>query len=396
MSVVEPGSSHSNLIQRVKDILLRPGDTWRVIDTEPASVGSLYKSYIIPLAAIPAVASFIGMMVFGLGIPGIAVFKPGIGFALGNAVVSYLLSLASVYILALIIDALAPTFGGQKNSIQALKVATYSYTAAWVAGIFSLFPPLSVLGLLGLYSFFLLYKGLPVLMKTPEEKAIPYVAVSIIAAIVVTMIIYFVVGQMTRFAAPSPFAARPAGEVQIGGKSVDLGELEAAAKKMERAAAQMEAAAAGKADGGGTVDPATFKGYLPDSVAGFARTGLSTESAGVGGLQGSTAKATYSKGDASLTLTVTDLGAMGALAALGSAFNVESSSEENGRYERVGKVDGRMTMEEYDSSSRHGSYGVMVGERFMVQAEGDGVSMDELKRAVAAVDPGRLEKLAAQ
>lgn len=385
MSVVEPGSSQSNLIQRVKDILLRPSPTWDVIEAEPATVGSLYKGYILPLAAVPVVCGLIGMLAFGVGIPGLAVFKPSIGSALASAIVQYVLSLVSVYVLALIIDALAPNFGGQKNQIQALKVAAYSSTAAWMAGVFSLYPALAVLGLLGLYSLFLLYKGLPRLMKTPEDKSVPYIAVIIIAGIVLAIIAGAITGPIMRLGGPGPFAGRDAGEVRIGDTKVDLGELEAAAKKIERAA---------EGDGPGAADPATFKGYLPAAIAGYARTELSTGSGGVAGVEGSSATATYAKGDSNMTLTVTDMGAMGALAALGGAFNVESTSEENGRYEKVGKVNGRMTMEEYDSNSRHGSYGVMVGERFMVQAEGDGVTMDELKSAVAAIDARNLERLA--
>jgi uncharacterized protein YqgC (DUF456 family) len=107
--------------------------------------------------------------------------------------VRYALSLVSVYVLALIIDALAPNFGGQKNSIQALKVAAYSSTAAWVAGVFMLLPALGILAILGLYSFYLMFLGLPVLMKAPEEKAAGYVIVVVVCAIV----LYVVVGAIT-------------------------------------------------------------------------------------------------------------------------------------------------------------------------------------------------------
>jgi hypothetical protein len=392
MSVVEPGSAQSNLIQRVKDILLRPAQTWEVIDVEPTTTADLYKRYIIPLAAIPAVAGFIGFALVGVGVPGLG-FKTGIVSTAVSQAVQFLLTLGMTFVLALIIDGLAPTFGGQKNQIQALKVAAYSTTAWWVAGVVLLIPMLAPLMLLGLYSLYLFYTGLPRLMKTPAEKSVPYVAVVILAAIVVGLVVSMIVSPLQRMGSVGPFGARDAGEIQIGDTRVNLGELEAAAKKMEKAAEQMEAAAEGKGSGGAT-DPAAFKGYLPTSIAGYTRTELSTGSGGVGGIEGSSATATYAKGDSNMTLTVTDLGAMGALAALGGAFNVESTSEENGRYEKVGKVNGRMTMEEYDNSSRHGSYGVMVGERFMVQAEGDGVTMDELKSAVAAINPGRLEKLA--
>lgn len=392
MSVVEPGSSQSNLVQRVKDILLRPSPTWDQIETEPTTTGELYKRYIIPLAAIPAVAGFIGFAIVGVGVPGLG-FKTDIVWTAVSQALQFLLSLGMTFVMALIIDGLAPSFGGQKNQMQALKVAAYSSTAWWVAGIVLLIPMLAPLMLAGLYSLYLLYTGLPRLMKTPADKAVPYIAVVIIAAIVVGLVINTIVSPLQRLGGAGPFAGRGAGEIQVGDTRVNLGELEAAAKKMEKAAAEIEAAAEGRATEGAT-DPAVFKAYLPASVAGFTRSEVSTGSGGVAGMEGSSATATYTKGDANIQLTVTDLGAMGALASLGGAFNVESSSEENGRYEKVGKVNGRMTMEEYDSNSRQGSYSVMVGERFMVQAEGDGVAMDELKSAVAAIDPGRLERLA--
>jgi hypothetical protein len=150
------------LMDRVKNILFQPKQEWSVIDAEPASVGGLYTGYIIPLAAIGPLASIIGWSVFGLRVPFVGSMRMPIGFAVRNAVIVYVLGLVGVFVLSLIIDALAPTFGGQKNQIQALKVAAYSYTAAWVGGIFSLIPALAILGLLaGLYSLSLLYLGLP-------------------------------------------------------------------------------------------------------------------------------------------------------------------------------------------------------------------------------------------
>jgi len=181
------------LVDRVKNILLTPKTEWEVIDAEPTTVADLYKGYIIPLAAIGPVASAIGALVFGYRGFGI-VYRPPVGTVLSSAVVTYLLTLGGVYVLALIIDALAPTFGGTQNQTQALKVSAYSSTASWVVGIFGLIPVLSVLGILGLYSLYLLYLGLPVLMKAPAEKAMGYTAVVIIAAIVLFLVIGLVAG----------------------------------------------------------------------------------------------------------------------------------------------------------------------------------------------------------
>jgi Yip1-like protein len=190
------------LMERAKNILLQPKQEWPVIDTEQTSVGGLYTGYIIPLAAIGPIASVIGWSVFGMRVPFAGSMRIPIGFGIRNAVITYVLGLVSVFVLALIIDALAPTFGGQKNQIQALKAAAYSSTAAWVGGIFGLIPALAILGLLALiYSLYLLFLGLPVVMKAPQDKAVGYTVVVILVAIV----LYFVIGIIV-----AQFAWRPA------------------------------------------------------------------------------------------------------------------------------------------------------------------------------------------
>ena len=174
-----------NLTERAKNILLQPVQAWSIIDKEPGSAAELYKSYIAPLAAIGPVASIIGLSIFGIGVPIGGSYRVPLGNAIGHAVTTYIFGLIGTYVLALIIDALAPTFLGTKNKFQALKVAAYSSTAFWLVGIFNLLPSLALLHILGLYSLYLLYLGLPVLMKAPQEKALPYTIVVILAAIVI-------------------------------------------------------------------------------------------------------------------------------------------------------------------------------------------------------------------
>lgn len=187
MSVVDGGSS-SGMVQRIQDILLRPKSTWDVIAAEPATVKGLFTGYIMILAAIGPVCQFLGSTLFGGFL-----FAP---FTLVAAVVGYGLSLAGIYIMALVIDGLAPSFGGEKNQIQALKVAAYGSTAAWLAGVFNLVPMLAFLGILGLYSLYLLYLGLPRLMKTPADKAIVFTVVVVIAMLVVYAVIGMIVGSI--------------------------------------------------------------------------------------------------------------------------------------------------------------------------------------------------------
>ena len=389
MSVVEPGAATSGLVERVKAILLRPSPTWEAIEAEPATIGGLYRSYVVPLALIPALAGLIGSIVFGYGAFGIA-YKPSILGAVLSAAVGYGATLLGVFILALIIDGLAPSFDGQKNRVQAFKVAAYSGTAGWVAGVFQIYPPLSIVGLLAFYGLYLLYRGLPRLMKTPEDKATPYTVVVVIAAIVVAIVVGAIVRPIMHLGAGAGIAAGAVGgKIIAGDKSLDLDELQAQSKRIEQATKQIQSGEAPEA-----VKPEVLKAYLPEGVAGYARTEVTTGSGGAAGVSGSQAEGVYTKGDAKIRLSVTDLGAAGALAGIAGAFNMQSSSETDGKYEKIGKVDGRMTQESYDRSSKHGQYGVLVGERFMVAAEGDGVSIDDLKAAVRAVNSGKLEDLA--
>ena len=177
-----------NIVDRAKNMIMKPKQEWQVIDGETHTVKDLYVNYAMILAAIPAVAKFIGFSIVGLG-GVLSQYRIPIASGVALMVVGYVLSLASVYVLALIIDGLAPNFGSQKNFIQALKLSVFAMTAAWLAGIFSLLPALSILGLLGLYSLYVLYLGMPVLMKTPEDKLVPYFVVVLIAAIVVHVVI---------------------------------------------------------------------------------------------------------------------------------------------------------------------------------------------------------------
>lgn len=186
------------LVDRVKNILLTPRAEWQVIDAETTTVADLYKGYIIPLAAIGPICMAIGWSVFGLRMPFLGTYRPPLTTTLTTAAIQYVATLIGVYILAIIIDKLAPTFNGTPGMIQGLKVAAYASTASWVAGIFGLLPALSILGILGAYSLYLLYLGLPVLMKAPADKALSYTVVVILCAIVLFMLIGFLTTSFVR------------------------------------------------------------------------------------------------------------------------------------------------------------------------------------------------------
>ncbi len=198
---------HAPLIQRVKNILMTPKTEWPVIDSEPATIGGIYKNYVMILAAIGPLCLLIGLLAFGMPL---IVFP--VSYLIAQAIVSYLMSLASCYILALVIDALAPSFGGTRDKVKAFKVAAYSSTAAWVAGIFLLLPFLAILALVGaIYSLYLLYLGLPVLMKTPADKSVVYTVAIVVAAIVIYIVIGAVTSQLLAAIMPAPAMTLPAG-----------------------------------------------------------------------------------------------------------------------------------------------------------------------------------------
>lgn len=186
------------LTERVKKILTTPQTEWNVIEAEPTSVDKLYRGYIAPLAAIPVIASFIGFSIIGQDFGFLGTYRVGIVTGIAHAIVSFVLALVMVYVAALVINKLAPTFNSTPSDIQAPKLVAYAYTPAWVAGVFNIIPALMVLGILGgLYSIYLFYVGLPVMMKTPRDKVIPYMVVAALVIIVLTVIVGVVAAAIT-------------------------------------------------------------------------------------------------------------------------------------------------------------------------------------------------------
>ncbi len=188
-----------NLFERVKGILLNPRDEWSIIEREPGDVAYLFMNYVAILAAIPAVCGFIGTSLIGISLPGLGTVRVPIVTGLVAAVVGYLLTFAMVYIVALLADLLAPTFQGQKNFENALKLTVYSYTPAWLVGVFLLIPSLGFLTILGLYGLYLLWTGIPPLMKAPQEKSIVYTLAIIVCAIVIGLVVGLVQAAIMPF-----------------------------------------------------------------------------------------------------------------------------------------------------------------------------------------------------
>jgi hypothetical protein len=183
-----------DLQTRVRAILTAPATEWPVIARESADTNSLVFGYAAPLAAIPAVCRFIGMSVIGMSLPFVGTIRVGIFRGISGAIVSWVLALVGVYVAAIVVEKLGPTFQSSGSTTQALKLVVYAMTPVWIAGVLNLVPALAVLiAIAALYAIYLFYLGLPSIMSTPADKVIPYMLVSALVIIVVT----FVLGLVT-------------------------------------------------------------------------------------------------------------------------------------------------------------------------------------------------------
>jgi hypothetical protein len=407
----------NRLIGRVKGMLLTPKIEWPVVAGEPATVADLYKNYILLLAAIPVVFGFIKMSLIGVSVPFAGTVRTAVGAGVTGMVLSYVLSLAGVYVVALIVDALAPTFGGQKNRVQALKAVAYAYTAAWIAGIGQIVPGLGLLILIagGIYSIYLLYLGLPHTMKCPQDKAAGYTAVTIIIAIVLSFVIGAIVAAVAGVGAYSRGGSVMSGadDEVVFDKDSPLGKMEEWSKEVEEASKKLEAAeksgdqeaqaAALKAmmgaalGGGGQVESLTtdrLKPFVPETLAGMPRTDISIQRNDAMGLQITEARATF--GDESgrtLDLEITDAGTAKGLLALADWSGMENETETDTGYEKTYREDGRLVHEQWDREGKHGEYAVVLGDRFTVKVSGGADDLGDLKDAVGQLDLRALEAL---
>jgi hypothetical protein len=187
-----------DIVQRVQGVLVKPKEEWVKIKAEPTTIPEIFTSYAMILAAVPAAAQFIGRLLIGQRIPFIGLYRWGVWRALGSSILSYVFSLATVYLFAVIIDALAPNFSSPKNMTNAMKLSVYSMTPGWVAGVFFIFPVLGILTILAsLYGLYILYLGFHApMMETPREKVLGYMIISIIVVIVLDIVFGLILGGL--------------------------------------------------------------------------------------------------------------------------------------------------------------------------------------------------------
>jgi hypothetical protein len=409
-----------NLVERVQALLLRPKDTWPTIAAEAHDVKTIYRDYLVYLAGISAVASFIGLSLVGVGAFGFSVRLPVLN-GLAHMVVGFALTLAMVYVVALIANALAPSFKGEKDLPSAFRLVAFGATAGLLGGVFQILPALSILGLLAaLYSIYLFYTGVPVLMKVPQDKALPYTAVlvvcSLVAALVVGSISAALTGTGTRSAMRGA-STSGTGEVEIRLPGtqirIDTGKLEEAGKQMEAAAKRMEEAqtkgdgqAAGKAmsemmgamtgagQGGQPFAPEVMQQALPDRLLRMERTAIEARTDSAMGMSLSRVTAEYSSQQARIEVSLQDIGAVPALAmAMGAWAGSTVNRETRDEVEKVFQRDGVTFKEEYRKDGSQAEMTALLPNGVLVELSGDSVDMDGLRQAWSDIDVRRLTGL---
>ena len=401
-----------NIVERVKNILVTPKTEWDVIAAESTPPKQIVVSYVIPLAAVAAIAYFISVSLVGFSGFGVNMRMP-IVWGLVMLVYQFIMAIISVFVLGFIIDALAPSFGGTKNMDQAVKLAAYSYTPVWLGQVLGIIPWLGwLLGFLAaLYALYLLFVGLPKLMRNPAEKTIVYEIVIVVVAIIVGFIIAAIGtaisgGAMLGSAAMSG-ASSMAPQVTYQNKQLDefARKMEEANKKMEAAEKsgdpnkQMEAAMAalGTAMSGGKgkepVQIDALKPLVPETFAGLPRKDLRTERGGAAGFM--TAKAEGVYGDDSgknARVEVVDTGGVAGLMGMASWMNVQGEKENAERRESTRREGSRLIHEEQNKTGGTSKYTVVVADRFIVEARGN-VDYGQLKSAVNSLDLAKLESM---
>jgi Yip1 domain len=425
-----------NLIERVKNITLRPNAEWPVIAGEPSSLGGIYTGYVAPLAAINPIALFIGLSIIGVSIPFIGTYRTPFFSGLSQAIFSFVMVLVGLLLFAAIVNALAPTFGGRKDLNAAFKLVAYSATPGFVAGVLSLFPPLAMLELFAaLWGLYIFYVGVPVVMQTAKDKALPYTALSMVCAFVIGLVLSLTIGAVMgvfgfatggfghhAYGVSSPasdeaqakaVAATIIGNA-LGGNDSDKQQ---AAKMIDGVAQAGKAADAAAASGdtdaqaaagvsvlkslvsGGKGDVKTIprealKTLLPDNVAGLPRSTAESRSGSFAGIAASGASAVYGDDKSgTVELSVGDMGNMGGLALIANlGANLTTTDSDEG-YTKTVDIDGRKVHEQWTAAGKKSEVFEILDNRFAVSVSGSGVAMDTALQALSSVDVARFAQL---
>jgi len=201
------------ILGRLLAVMKNPRGVWSSIKNDGDSIFDVYRKYLVFLVAVPVVCFFIGMAIVGETDPYQAE-KSRIPFfgGLAYAVVHYLLLLANIYILAFLLDFLAPKFGGTTNRLDSFKLVAFSMSPIFIGGLLNLIPDMSMLGVLfGLYGLYIFYLGCDTMIPVPEEQKNKF----LIAAIVSMFLVGIIIGAISMFFYPNIPLRLPVSSTQI-------------------------------------------------------------------------------------------------------------------------------------------------------------------------------------
>lgn len=450
-------SSAASFLARVKGILLTPAAEWPVVDREDTAPSSVFGTYVLPLAALAAVVNFIRTSVIGINMPFGGTIRSPVTAGLTNAVLTCAMAVLGVALIAGIINLLAPTFGGVRDTRRALRTAAYSLTAAYVGTFLGLLPLGTLLSLLaGLYGIYILYLGLPLMMHSNPGRAVGYTASVVICTLLAGLILGAVVGTLGlgRSAAFSGFSRSPEQAREESARTVGnaigglLGsdqkgkeDIGAAISNLEKTGEQVQqqekrnaasppttspsaatttqastdssqapnptqavAAAGGllSALGGALggqhrhtpVDFHQLEGLLPASLPGMSRQQAGGAANQALGIQKTSATATYlGVGNARAEVEISDATGVSGLIDMADSMNASQTTESDSGFEKDVTLDGRKVHEKYDRNARHGELSTLVARRFAVTVSGDNISIEDLERAVSSVDLKSLDAM---
>jgi len=394
-----------SLIARAKNLLLQPRTEWLRIDDEPAGVGRTVARTLLPLAAIPAVCSAVGLCLIGLRGGGATLRLPWSVGAV-QALALYALAVVGLAVVAMITSMVAPSFGGRSDPARGFKLAVHGATAALLGGVFLLVPALAPLALLAaLYSAYLVFTGLPVIMRCAPKRSVPYTAVVVLAGAVVGLLGN---SAMTHFLSAGLGGAQialrtPGGMVQLdaAGLATASQQMADAAQRMANASEKQSAAIQAQKQGTppvavdadkGVVPAAALKAALPETLGPFGRRSIEMQGGRVGDREASNAKADYASGDQRLRVELTDLGHMRKLMAEAGAV-VQGERENAVESERTWQEGGRILHENYRKDGSYAQVTTTLRNGVVAELTGQRMSLDEVKAASSQLDLNLLENL---
>lgn len=183
-----------SIVERAKNIILKPTDEWNVITSEPATIGGLFTGYAMPLALIPLVSTILFTGLLGISAADMMGFGDGMPLDLmaiaGMELLSLIVSLVSLFVMGTMVKLVSPSFNGTSDKVQAMKLMAYASTPSWVVALLSWIPFLgAVLGFAAMvYVVYLIYCGLNPVMGVPKEKIAGFTVVIVLIYVVVALI----------------------------------------------------------------------------------------------------------------------------------------------------------------------------------------------------------------